>query len=105
MLTLLVHAVMMAPACANVNPFMPTVPTFAVRETDVSRQNGGTLGAPLKPLRDDSALSNKYFPTAGVHHAHPGHLAAGARRDDGACLRQRLLPDAAPGGGGAHLPQ
>ena len=38
------------------NPFMPTVPTFAVRETDVSRHNGGTSGAPLKPLRDDSAL-------------------------------------------------
>ena len=39
-----------------VNPFFPTVPTFAVRETDVSRHNGGTSGAPLKPLRDDSAL-------------------------------------------------
>ena len=38
------------------NPFMPTVQTFAVRETDVSRHNGGTSGAPLKPLRDDSAL-------------------------------------------------
>ena len=35
---------------------MPTVPTFAVRETDVSRHNGGTSGAPLKPLRDDSVL-------------------------------------------------
>ena len=33
-----------------------TVPTFAVRETDVSRHNGGTSDAPLKPLRDDSAL-------------------------------------------------
>ena len=39
-----------------VNPFLPTVPTFAVRETDVSRHNGGASGAPLKPLRDDSAL-------------------------------------------------
>ena len=39
-----------------INPFMPTVPTFAVRETDVCRHNGGTSGAPLKPLRDDSAL-------------------------------------------------
>ena len=36
--------------------FFPTVPTFAVRETDVSRHNEGTSGAPLKPLRDDSAL-------------------------------------------------
>ena len=36
--------------------FMPTVPKFAVRETDVSRHNGGNSGAPLKPLRDDSAL-------------------------------------------------
>ena len=35
---------------------MPTVPTFAVRETDVSRPNGGTSGALLKPLRDDSVL-------------------------------------------------
>ena len=40
----------------DLNPFMPTVPTFAVRETDVSRRNGRTSGAPLKPLRDDSAL-------------------------------------------------
>ena len=38
------------------NLFMPTVPTFAVRETDLSRHDGGTSGAPLKPLRDDSAL-------------------------------------------------
>ena len=38
------------------NPFMSTFPTFAVRETDVSRHNGGTSGAPLKPLGDDSAL-------------------------------------------------
>ena len=35
---------------------MLTVPTFAVRETDFSRHNGGTSDAPLKPLRDDSAL-------------------------------------------------
>ena len=40
-----------------INPFLPTVPTFAVRETDVSRHNGGTSEAPLKPLRDDSALN------------------------------------------------
>ena len=40
----------------RINPFMPTVPTFAVRETDVSRHNGGTSDAPLKTLRDDSAL-------------------------------------------------
>ena len=39
------------------NQFLPTVPTFAVRETDVSRHNGGTSGALLKPLRDDSALT------------------------------------------------
>ena len=38
------------------NQFMPTVPTFAVRETDVSRHNWGTSDAPLKPLRDDSSL-------------------------------------------------
>ena len=35
---------------------MSTIPTFAVRETDVSRHNGDTSGAPLKPLRVDSAL-------------------------------------------------
>ena len=38
------------------NQFLPTVPTFAVRETDVSRHNGRTSGDPLKPLRVDSAL-------------------------------------------------
>ena len=31
------------------NQFLPTVPTFAVQETDVSRHNGGTSGAPLNP--------------------------------------------------------
>ena len=40
----------------SINQFLPTVPTFAVRETDVSRYNVGTSGAPLKPLRDDSVL-------------------------------------------------
>ena len=43
----------------TLSPLLPTVAfsqTFAVRETDVSRHNGGTSGAPLKPLRDDSAL-------------------------------------------------
>ena len=40
----------------SLNPFMPTVQTFTVRETSVSRHNGGTSGAPLKPLRDDSAM-------------------------------------------------
>ena len=38
------------------NQFLPSVPTFAVRETDVFRHNGGTSGAPFRPLRDDSAL-------------------------------------------------
>ena len=38
------------------NVFQPTVQTFAVWETDVSRHSEGTSGAPLKPLRDDSAL-------------------------------------------------
>ena len=39
------------------NPFMPTVAfnICCVRDC-VSRHNGGTAGAPLKPLRDDSAL-------------------------------------------------
>ena len=40
----------------NINQFLPTIPTFSVRETDVSRHNGDTSGAPLKPLRVDSAL-------------------------------------------------
>ena len=40
------------------NPFLPTVPTFAVRETDVSRHNGGTSGPPIMPsaLRALSSL-------------------------------------------------
>ena len=39
------------------NPFMPTV-TFNIccPRDCASRHNGGTAGAPLKPLRDDSAL-------------------------------------------------
>ena len=43
--------------CWQLNkPFLSTVPTFAVQETDVSWHNGGTSGAPLKPLRDDGVL-------------------------------------------------
>ena len=42
--------------CSYSNPFLPTVPTLAFRETDVSRHNGGASGTSLKPLRDDSAL-------------------------------------------------
>ena len=39
------------------NPFMPTVAFNMCCPRDcVSRHNGGTAGAPLKPLRDDSAL-------------------------------------------------
>ena len=40
------------------NPFMPTVPTFAGRETDVSWYNGGTSGAPIIP-RDVSLSDSK----------------------------------------------
>ena len=47
---------------------MPTVPTFAVRETDVSRHNGGPEGAPLKPLRDDKALRT-LSPLRGIRGA------------------------------------
>ena len=32
-----------------INPFMPIVQTFAVRETNVSRHNGSTSGSPLSP--------------------------------------------------------
>ena len=39
------------------NPFLPTVAFNICCPRDcVSRHNGGTSGAPLKPLRDDSAL-------------------------------------------------
>ena len=39
------------------NPFLPTVAFNICCPSDcVSRHNGGTAGAPLKPLRDDSAL-------------------------------------------------
>ena len=42
------------------NPFMPIVVFNICCPRDcVSRHNGGTAGSPLKPLRDDSALSEK----------------------------------------------
>ena len=44
------------PAHALTHLCPPLRSTFAVRETDVSRHNGGTSGAPFKPLRDDSDL-------------------------------------------------
>ena len=37
---------------------MPTFPTFAVRETASRGIMGETSGAPLKPLRDYSALKS-----------------------------------------------
>ena len=41
----------------TVNPFMPTgVFNICCPRDCVSRHNGGTSGAPLKPLRVDSAL-------------------------------------------------
>ena len=40
-----------------INPFVPTVAFNICCPRDCpSRHNGGTAGAPLKPLRDDSAL-------------------------------------------------
>ena len=46
------------PKCYNgFNPFVPTVAFNICCPRDcVSRHNGGTSGALLKPLRDDSAL-------------------------------------------------
>ena len=45
------------PVWNALNPFMPTVAFNICYPRDcVSRHNGGTSGAPLKPLRDDSAL-------------------------------------------------
>ena len=42
---------------AGVNPFMPTVAFDICCQRDcVSRHNGGTAGAPLKPLSDNSVL-------------------------------------------------
>ena len=44
------------------NPFIPTVAfNICCPKTDVSRHNGGPSGAPLKPLRDDSALRAPSF--------------------------------------------
>ena len=50
------------------NPFLPTVAFLQLSfnmccpRDCVSQHNGGTSGAPLKPLRDDSALRTLLFP-------------------------------------------
>ena len=66
----------------RINPFLPTVPTFAVRETDVSRHNGGASDAPHKALRDDSALrtlsSLRGLRGAIMKDLYPSHLMPGA---------------------------
>ena len=52
------------------NPFMPTGAFNICCPRDcVSRHNGGTSGAPLKPLRDDSALRALLvsFTVRGLH--------------------------------------
>ena len=43
----------------QINPFLPSVPTFAVRETDDSRHNGGNSGPPLNPS-ETIVLSEHY---------------------------------------------
>ena len=48
------------------NPFMPTGAFNICCPRDcVSRHNGGTMGAPLKPLRVDSAL--RYIRLRAIH--------------------------------------
>jgi len=42
------------------NPFLPTIQTFAVRDTDVCRHNGGTRGSPIMP-RDVSLSDSKFL--------------------------------------------
>ena len=54
-------------------PLHATVQTFAVRETDVSRHDGGTSGVPLKPLRDDSALSRQSIAPSSNSYRHDSH--------------------------------
>ena len=68
---------------------MPTVPTFAVRETDVSRHKGGTSDAPLKPLRDDSAL--RALSSLGGSRGAPEvpHYAERHSLSDSKCLTYR----------------
>ena len=57
------------------NPFMPTVAFNICCPRDcVSRHNGGTSGAPLKPLRDDSAL-RALFSLRGLRGALNPHYA------------------------------
>ena len=81
-----------------VNPFLPTVafsqsifptvPTFDVRETHVSRHNGGTSGAPLEPLRDDSVL--RALSSLRGLRGHP-KLPHYAERHLGQSLGQQML--------------
>ena len=69
--------------------FRNQVPTFAVRETDVSRHNGGTSGAPLKSLRDDSALRT-LSSMRGLRGAPAGpHYAERRSLSDSKCWTQR----------------
>ena len=49
--------------------FRNQVPTFAVRETDVSRYNGGTSGAPIMPR--DAVFRTAHVGTVGKNGLNP----------------------------------
>ena len=72
---------LIAVVCLKFNPFMPTVAFNICCPRDcVSRHNGGASGAPLKPLRDDSALrallsESTFMPTTvGMNGLNPSCL-------------------------------
>ena len=75
---------------------MPTVQTFGVRETDVSRHNGGTSGAPLKPLRDDSSLRALSSLRGLRGHPRCPHYADRLRLSDSKCKNKLVVRQVAP---------
>ena len=56
------------------NPFMPTVPTFAVRETNVFRQNGAPEVPPL--CRETSVSRTANVGTVGKNRLRAKNLRA-----------------------------
>ena len=85
-----IHQLIKVIICIRFNPFLPTVPTFAVQETDVTRHNGGPSGAPLKPLRDDSALRT-LSSLRGLRGAPKGPHYAERRQSLGQQMLERWL--------------
>ena len=81
--------------CA-VNPFMPTVPTFVVRETDVSRHNGRASGSPIMPR--DVSLSDSKCWNGGHEWVIKGNIVCSSSLSRMGLHSREIISESCPSG-------